>query len=79
MFFMQRRNDAWLPEMDFAISEGCGDYDASGCSIVVVETVAIATAQPVAFVETFSTATFSPQTCTLTRTTGIYLALEQSR
>jgi hypothetical protein len=73
MFFMQHRKDAWLSESDSAITEGCVDYDASVSSIVVVETVAIATAQPVAFVDTFATTTFSAKTCTSTRPTGTCL------
>jgi hypothetical protein len=71
MFFMQRRKDAWLPESDSAIIEGCVDYNATVSSIVVVETVAIATAQPVAFVDTLPTQTFSARTCTATRMISI--------
>jgi hypothetical protein len=71
--FMQRRKDAWLPESDSAITEGCVNYNASVSSIVVVETVAVATTQPVAFVDTFATTTFSARTCKSTRTTGTCL------
>jgi hypothetical protein len=73
MFFMQRRKDAWLPESDSAMTEGCVDYNASVSSIVVVETVAVATTHPVAFVDTYATETFSARTCTSTRATGTCL------
>ena len=71
MFFMQRRKDAWLPESDSAITEGCVNYNSTVSSIVVVETAAIATAQPVAFVDTFATTKLSAKTCTSTRLTGV--------
>jgi hypothetical protein len=48
MFFMQRRKDAWLPESDYTITEGCVNYEANASHIVVFETVAVAPAQPVA-------------------------------
>jgi hypothetical protein len=72
-FFMQRRKDTWLPESDSAVTKECVDYDASVSSVVVVETVSIPTAQPVAFVDTFATKTFSARTCTSARTTGTCL------
>jgi hypothetical protein len=59
MFFMQRRKDAWLPESDSAISEGCVDYEASVSHIMVSETVAVAPAQPLAFVDMSATANLS--------------------
>jgi hypothetical protein len=45
MFLMQRRKDAWLPESDSAITEGCVDYE-----------VAAAPAQPpLTFIEASTT------------------------
>jgi hypothetical protein len=51
MFFMQRRKDAWLSESDYAITKGCVDYEASVSHIMVLETVAVAPAQPLTFVD----------------------------
>jgi hypothetical protein len=59
MFFVQRRKDAWLPESDSAITEGCVDSEASVSRITVFETVAVAPPQPLAFVETAATASLS--------------------
>jgi hypothetical protein len=44
---------------DSAIIEGCVDYEASVSHIMVFETVAVAPAQPMAFVVTSATATLS--------------------
>jgi hypothetical protein len=56
MFFMQRRKDAWLPDSDSSITEGCVDSEASVSHIMVIETVSIAPVQPLVFIEASTTA-----------------------
>jgi hypothetical protein len=59
MFFMQRRKDAWLPESDSSVTEGCVDSEASVSHIMMFETVAVAPAQPLVFIEASTTASLS--------------------
>jgi hypothetical protein len=79
---MQRRKDAWLPESDSAITEGCVDADASVSRIMVFGTVADAPAQAVVtFVDTAANASLPlmracpAYTGPLTRTTETRLSL----
>jgi hypothetical protein len=70
MVFMQRRKDAWLPESDSAITEGCVDNEASVSHIMVFEAVAVAPAQPLALVDTSVTASLSSSSLNMSSQTA---------
>jgi hypothetical protein len=48
MFFMKHTKDAWLPEADAAMTDGCVGQDTTISSVAVFETVSATPTQPVA-------------------------------
>jgi hypothetical protein len=48
MFFMRHTKDAWLPEADAAMTDGCVGQDTTISSVAVFETVSATPTQPVA-------------------------------
>jgi hypothetical protein len=47
MFFMRHTKDAWLPEADAAMTDGCVGQDTTISSVAVFETVSVTLTKPI--------------------------------